>query len=66
MKKQHQWGFMASGGSNGKGELAQCQVKTCRMWSYIGGKPFKMSDEKYRALHEAGEIDASEVLGKIK
>jgi hypothetical protein len=65
-RNQHVWGFMANGGSNGKGDLSQCQVKSCRKWSYEDDKTFKMSYDEYVKLHESGEINASEVLGERK
>lgn len=60
----HDWGFMANEGTLGKGDLLQCQHDDCRIWSYMGEKPyFKMSHEKFVQMHEAGEIDANESLG---
>jgi hypothetical protein len=62
---KHDWAFMANGGSNRRGELAQCQVNSCRMWQFSDGtKAFKMSHDKFVEMHNRGEIDASEVLGK--
>ncbi len=61
---QHEWGFMANAGSLGKGDLVQCQHDGCRVWSYMGNKPyFKMTHEEYVAMHDRGEINAVEVLG---
>ena len=69
-KNEHQWGWMANEGSNVLGELAQCQISSCRKWRYSSGKGdgklFRMSNEKYKQLHESGEIDATEVFGLRK
>jgi hypothetical protein len=62
---EHEWGFMANHGSNGKGELAYCDL--CKQWKWFDGerdsKPFKMSQDEFQRMHEAGEIDATESLG---
>jgi len=57
----HNWDFMANGGSNGLGELGYCDL--CRQWRFGTGKPFKMTQEEFRKMHQNGEIDATEVLG---
>lgn len=64
---QHDWGFMANGGTNKKGDLLQCQHAGCEVWSYMGEKPyFKMTHDQFVAMHESGEINATEVLGVRK
>ena len=61
---KHDWGFMANMGSLGKGDLLQCQHDNCRVWSWMGEKPyFKMDHDEFVAMHERGEINATEVLG---
>lgn len=61
---EHDWGFMANGGTNKKGDLLQCQNEGCRIWSFMGEKPyFKMTHDEFVAKHESGEIDANEVFG---
>lgn len=60
-KYEHDWGFVAN---SKKGDLLQCQHDDCRVYSYMGDKPyFKMTHEEYETMHQRGDIDANEVLG---
>ena len=65
---QHEWGYMGTDKSKkNRGDLLQCQVTTCKKWSWMGNKPlFKMSQKEYEKMHESGKIDATEILGERK
>lgn len=62
---EHEWGFMANDVKGGKrGDLLQCTHEGCRVWSWMGDKPyFKMTHDEFVAMHERGEINATETLG---
>lgn len=60
-KYEHDWGFMAN---SKKGDLLQCQHDGCRVWSFMGEKPyFELSHDEFVGMHNRGEIDAFEALG---
>jgi len=60
-KYEHDWGFMAN---SKKGDLLQCQHDGCRVWSFMGEKPyFELSHDEFAGMHNRGEIDAFEALG---
>lgn len=58
-KNQHEWGYMGTDLKEQRGDLMFCELCNRWAWSLNAKKYFKLSQEKYEAMHRSGEIDAS-------